>query len=60
MHKATVAEKVVSDTIRDAVLDYPVVRSYSQWHHYKVDRLTLVLFRYMGAVNVLGRPKSSN
>ena len=60
MHKATVAEKVVSDTIRYAVLDYPVVRSYSQWNHYKVDTLTLVLFRYMGAVNVLGRPKSSN
>ena len=60
MHKATVAEKVVSDTIRYAVLDYPVVCSYSQWNHYKVDTLALVLFRYMGAVNVLGRPKSSN
>ena len=58
MNKATVAENVVSDTIKYAVLDYPVVCSYFCWNRYEVDTLALVLFRYI--CTLLGRPKSSN
>ena len=58
MNKATVAENVVSDTIKYAVLDYPVVCSYFCWNRYEEDILDLVLFRYI--CTLLGRPKSSN